>query len=159
MSSTVVSAPERAAVSGPAGARRVGRRAFVRVAAVGAAALGGAALIGARLFSGQLGWWRRRVDNYAAAYSYAWLPPEERIRRHFDYLTIEPGAAERFVREFEREHGRVTPRAVEANRLLYTEFLMSTDFFRNGGDESKPVRFVAYHDPYRSPCWVPFPNA
>ena len=36
-----------------------------------------------------------------------------------------------------------------------SRFLLSTDFFRHGGDESRALRYVAYFDPYRSPCANP----
>lgn len=139
--------------------RPISRRRFVRVAALGAVAVGGVAAVGARVYGGQLAWWQRRIENYAAAYSWAFLPPAARLRRHFDYLTLAPGTIERFVREYERACGRVTVRDVAANRRFHTAFLMSTDFFRTGADPRRPARFVALHDPYRSPCWVPFPPA
>lgn len=34
-------------------------------------------------------------------------------------------------------------------------FLMSTDFFLHGADESRPVNYVMFFHPYRSPCWNP----
>jgi hypothetical protein len=140
----------------PRTAPSTGRRAFLRTAAFGAAAVGGVAAVGSQLFGQQIAWWRRRVENYTAAYSYAWLPAEERILRHFDYLRLDRKDVRRFVRDFERQYGAATLRNREANRLLYSKFLMSTDFFRNGADESTPVRYVAFHDPYTAPCWVPF---
>ena len=36
-----------------------------------------------------------------------------------------------------------------------TTFLMSTDFFLNGADETKPVRYVRLYHSYASPCWQP----
>lgn len=38
---------------------------------------------------------------------------------------------------------------------LATAFLMSTDFFLNGSDESRPVNYVSCFSPYISPCWNP----
>jgi hypothetical protein len=34
-----------------------------------------------------------------------------------------------------------------------------TDFFLNGADTARPVRFVALYDPHVTPCWRPFPPA
>lgn len=34
-------------------------------------------------------------------------------------------------------------------------FLLSTDFFRNGADESKPVVYLGYFDPLTRPCSNP----
>ncbi len=38
---------------------------------------------------------------------------------------------------------------------VVTNFLMSTDFFRNGADETKPVKYLFYYDPYAAPCQNP----
>jgi hypothetical protein len=38
---------------------------------------------------------------------------------------------------------------------LATRFLMSTDFFLHGADETRPVRYVALYHPYANPCWNP----
>lgn len=37
-------------------------------------------------------------------------------------------------------------------------FLLSTDFFTNKMDTSKPVRFTTLFDPYKRPCSSPFSN-
>lgn len=144
-----------AAGSPPRPTAAIGRRTFLRAAAVGAVAVGGAAVAGWHLFGQQIGWWRRRAENYAAAYSWAWLPTEERILRHYSYLTLDRRDVQRFVRDFERRYGRIRARDLSANRILYTKFLMSTDFFLHGGDESRPVRYVTLHDQYAAPCWNP----
>jgi hypothetical protein len=39
---------------------------------------------------------------------------------------------------------------------LVTSYLLSSDFFRNGMDESRVVKFVALYNPYTSPCAHPF---
>ena len=141
--------------------KSITRRRFLRVAAgVGATIAAGAAGIASFDWFGlrtATTWNLRGVRNYARAYSWAFLPPADRIKRHFDYLTLADADVTRFVRDYEKKYGRVTPRAVEANRLLYSKFLMSTDFFMNGADVSRPVKYVALHDPYVSPCWSPFP--
>lgn len=38
------------------------------------------------------------------------------------------------------------------------DFLLSTDFFTNKMDISKPVKFTAVYDPYQKPCCNPFSN-
>jgi hypothetical protein len=35
-------------------------------------------------------------------------------------------------------------------------FLLSSDFFRNGADESGPVHYLALHDPWKVGCTNPF---
>ena len=38
------------------------------------------------------------------------------------------------------------------------EFLLSTSFFRNRMDESKPVKYMGLYNPYLMPCSNPFSN-
>lgn len=139
----------------------VRRRLMTRRAVLGAGLItvaGGVAayatdLLGSRTLSR---WYSRAVGNYARAYTHVHLEPAERLVRHFDYLTLDPAGVTRFVADFQEHFGAVTPQAVAANRIFYTKYLMSTDFFLNGADESRVVRYVMLHDPYVSPCWNPF---
>ena len=39
---------------------------------------------------------------------------------------------------------------------IVTKFLLSTNFFHEGADESKPVTYLSYYDPYKMPCQNPF---
>ncbi len=39
---------------------------------------------------------------------------------------------------------------------ICTAFLMSSDFFKNGADESRPVRYLALYEPTRIGCANPF---
>ena len=38
-------------------------------------------------------------------------------------------------------------------------FLLSTDFFAQGADESRPLRFQTLYDPYINPCYNPMEPA
>lgn len=38
---------------------------------------------------------------------------------------------------------------------VVTNFLLSTNFFREGADETKPVKYLFYYDPYKAPCQNP----
>ena len=38
-------------------------------------------------------------------------------------------------------------------------FLLSTDFFAHGADESRPLGYSQLYDPYRSPCYNPMEPA
>ena len=39
---------------------------------------------------------------------------------------------------------------------IATKFLMSSNFFREGADDTKPVKYLSYYDPYKMPCQNPF---
>lgn len=41
-------------------------------------------------------------------------------------------------------------------RFVISAFLLSTNFFREGADVKKPLRYVAYNDPYKIGCANPF---
>lgn len=40
---------------------------------------------------------------------------------------------------------------------LTNQFLLSTDFFQEGMDESRTIKYVLYYDPYINPCYTPKP--
>lgn len=151
--------PETPPAGPPRAPRPVTRRRFLRVAVP--ATLGGVIAAGLASWGDWLGlgrrlrWSGRGWAQTARAYSHAWLPPAERIVRHFDYLTLDRAGVERYVREYERVFGRAELRHVARNQELYTKYLMSTDFFLNGADERRVVRFVALYHPYTTPCWNP----
>ncbi len=42
---------------------------------------------------------------------------------------------------------------------LLNAYMLSTDFFINGMDESKEVKYIGMYDPYNRPCAHPFSNA
>jgi hypothetical protein len=96
---------------------------------------------------------RRHAKNLYWA-RHAWLSPADRIRREFHYLRFEDDAPERYVREYERHRGPISSFQHPADDF-FDRFLLSTDFFLNDADESRPVRFVLFFDPYISPCWNP----
>jgi hypothetical protein len=87
-------------------------------------------------------------------YRHARLPLAEAITEHFDYLTIDASAAERFAEDYQalmkkRNH-------TDPLDEIYTLFLLSTDFFLNGADESSVVNYVLLFDPHESKCFNPF---
>ena len=45
-------------------------------------------------------------------------------------------------------------RRLESN--VVSQYLLSTDFFEHGADESRPVVYVEFHDPYSIACRNPF---
>jgi hypothetical protein len=75
------------------------------------------------------------------------------LGEHFAYLRIDDEVIDAFVSDFEAAYGRWQPRGGGGP---FTRFLASTDFFQNGADESRELRYVRFFDPYASPCYNPF---
>jgi hypothetical protein len=71
-------------------------------------------------------------------------------------LKVDVAEIEKFKHAFEansRPH-----KAGRGDKSLAKQFLLSTDFFVNGEDESKPLRFVFVYDPRFTPCYNPLTN-
>jgi hypothetical protein len=126
--------------------RRTPRRAFLRALSIGAASpLALAPLVGCDA---------TMEDDAAPADAPGPQSPLAReLAAEFAYLDIAPATFERFSRDFERAYGRWRPG--QENRPG-ARFLASTDFFQNGADESRRLRYVRFYDPYLSPCYNPF---
>ena len=77
------------------------------------------------------------------------------LRENFAYLQIPDGVIDRFVRDYEAERGAGAARQAPGSGEVYGLFLLSTDFFQEGADVGRPLRYVAYYSPYRSPCYNP----
>jgi hypothetical protein len=72
------------------------------------------------------------------------LPTWNRLRYHF-----KSAVAPSFKRYYRSTDTR--SRITQAEDSLVSTFLLSSDFFLNGSDESRLVRYVAFYDPLR-PC-------
>lgn len=127
---------------------QISRRKFVGLSltALSAAAVGSAGLLPRR-------WWERIGGNLAWA-SGAHLSAEERIQQQFHYLQLDPEGVRAFVRDYTQHRDQIR-RFTRPKDDIFERYLLSTDFFRNGADESLPVRYVLFYDPYVSPCWNP----
>ena len=79
------------------------------------------------------------------------------LLERFDYLTFEPGTVERFVSDVAafRETQRLHPKGLP----VYERFLMSTDFFQNGADETRIVAYVSFYPPYQTSCYNPLASS
>jgi len=103
------------------------------------------------------------------------------IRRQLAYLKIDDADVERFARDYtaagrtSRNKLRLVAAVEPLFRLLpvggagpasvrygeervVTEFLLSSDFFVNGGDVALPVRYLGVHEPWKpgNVCRHPF---
>ena len=134
------------------GQKRLSRRQMMTVATVGVAALTVVGT-GAKKSEDQSPAPRLR-DHLAATwerYRFRHLSFEEAITRHFHYLDLDPEGVSLFASSYRKVHGK-RRRNLAA---VYLDFLLSSDFFRNGGDESKTVRFIALYAPSDSLCANP----
>jgi hypothetical protein len=56
-------------------------------------------------------------------------------------------------------HDNALTRAIRhGEERIVTQYLLSSDFFQNGADETRKVRYYRYYDPTRNPrpCRTPF---
>jgi hypothetical protein len=93
-------------------------------------------------------------------------PLETLLLRRLDYLNLDPDGVAEFARHFAEAEPRdlrvldATETAAPERAALEDEivvlYLRSTDFFWNGADESRVVRFQRYYDPYSAACTNPF---
>ena len=79
------------------------------------------------------------------------IPTWDRLRYHL------LAAASPSYKRFYRSSGQRS-RTARLEDTLVSTFLLSSDFFLNGADESRTVRYVAYYDALR-PCQNPFARA
>jgi hypothetical protein len=116
-----------------------------------------AALAGVPIAAGALAWYpplrslslraARRFDGFVRS-------PEARLRAHFEYLNLDGEGVRAFFTDYERYRSNFRHRSPLLPDV-YTTYLMSTDFFQRGGDESRLVRYVLFYDPELTPCYNP----
>ncbi len=78
-----------------------------------------------------------------------------RVREALPFLKLDPPSVTTFASELvaARESGDMKPIYwLDLGR----RYLLSSDFFDNGADVAKPVRFVLFYDPYSAPCYSQF---
>jgi hypothetical protein len=82
------------------------------------------------------------------------------VRRRLPYLRVADAEVEDFAHDFRtRTDRKILALQVTAPEDFEYEvcakLLMSTDFFFNGADVNRPVRYVVFYDPYNG-CTSPF---
>jgi hypothetical protein len=75
------------------------------------------------------------------------------IRKRLPSLHIPEATLAAFVNDHEKKHGRFKGKKVSHDTVQ--DFVLSTDFFP-AADESRPLSYVIYYDPYSAPCRNPF---
>lgn len=120
-----------------------------------------------------------------AWYAWRWGNPADIVvailKRRVGHLHVEPGTFHDFAKDYvasrskyERElamlsaislplqfyspyrwfaHGHAL-RRLEDN--IVSDYLLSTDFFANGGNEQRNIAYISFYDPYTRPCSNPF---
>lgn len=124
------------------------RRTFLRAVAWSAAPLAA----GSVAWRDSLAWFVDRSTRRLVALVRS---PEQRLRAHFDYLDLDAAGVERYFADYERNRpgfSRRLPLPPDA----CTRYLLSTDFFRHGADESRRIHYVGFYDPDVTPCNNPF---
>ena len=101
------------------------------------------------------------------------------VRKRLGYLQLEPAGVDGFARDL-AQRGLITSsklRLAAASGLIYVDFgdgnrlahslrrgedhivsyyLLSSDFFANGADESRLVSYTGFYDPFAGICRNPF---
>ena len=78
------------------------------------------------------------------------------IREYYDYLDHDPSGIQAFVTAYDAARARRMVNGTLADAL--PRYLLSTDFFLNGEDEARPLKYIAFYHPRVTPCFRPFPN-
>ncbi len=121
--------------------RTIPRRRFLQYLSLSVASIVGAGTLGAHR------WTRPLVER---GVEFVWSP-KRRLMWHFSYLDLDPDGVDAYVRDVDRDIGRLS-RLRSWPSYVFTDFLLSTDFFRHGADETRRVKYVALYAPYITIC-------
>ncbi len=97
---------------------------------------------------------------------------ERKIRQELSFMKLDENGVREFVSEYTKNMSWKTKLALKSFALspltsrqsrkihrLMTMYILSTDFFDNGMDESRTVKYIAIYDPQGRPCINPFSYA
>ncbi|MBL0171606.1 MAG: hypothetical protein IPP90_12905 [Gemmatimonadaceae bacterium] len=117
------------------------------------------------ILGGLLGWWRIRGGWPQGIIS--------AVRSRLSYLDLDAAGLHAFAQDvlaagnirFPRHYSiysripvslyQLLPDRAQLERFvdsLEQQYLLSSDFFLHGADETRTIRYLTYYDPYRSPC-------
>ena len=128
----------------PATTEAVPRREFLAAGSLAALAVG---------VLGSAGCGERQETTRGLSVAEARRRVVEYLRVKLPWLNHGEGTLERFAEEYVRWYPPGTKPTAGPN--LVARYLLSTDFFPGGADESRPLEFVEFYDPYVSPCYNP----
>lgn len=91
------------------------------------------------------------------------------IKRELPFLRLDPAGVRAFMRDYALGQDAAYKRAIRLYKAigvgsersgkvhqLVSQYLLSTDFFRNNADENRVIKFVGLYNPYLTPCAHPF---
>ena len=93
------------------------------------------------------------------------------IINEFDYLQLDKAGVKQYVEDYLSQYqpnwiGSMKMRFIYLMNMkaeqsdlitqLTRTYILSTDFFRNKMDETKPVQYLGLYNPYKNPCANPF---
>lgn len=93
------------------------------------------------------------------------------IKNEFNYLKLDEEGLNQFVVDYLHQHYHSSVNKMKLRTLYFLNYtstqsqlvsqltrryILSTDFFRNRMDESKPVTYVGLYNAYKMPCANPF---
>lgn len=121
------------------------------------------------------GWWFFKVRNNDASDIIATI-----VSKKLDYLQLDPTGLQQFAEDFSKNQinkelaqqlswkGMFNPlfkltdlldsvAAIDVYGEIFAQlFLLSSDFFWQGSDETRIVKYVSLYNPYTRPCSNPF---
>jgi len=92
----------------------------------------------------------RRLEGFGRS-------PAARLRSHYAWLAVEPAAFDSYIRDYERYFKRLDRFSIP-DPDFFTRFLLSTNFFMNGGSHvrnGERVSYSVFYEPSVSPCYNP----
>ena len=98
------------------------------------------------------------------------------VKARLDHLSLDQTGLDRFAADFVERLPPIPPgtrqrltwlawaypayarvfRPSELETEMVTSFLLGSDFFRRGTDETRVVRYIGFYDPYSMVCGNPF---
>lgn len=109
------------------------------------------------LGAGAWWWWRGQEPRKQESADLT----AQTLRQILPYLQLDDAGLARFARDLRTARQYPVLRRArsgdsKAREWLGQQFLLSSDFFWHGADESRTIGYRSYYDPYAHPCANPF---
>ena len=97
---------------------------------------------------------RENAGSWARRLAGARRTPQSKLLTYFHYLKIPGNVADSYVADY-RAHVHDIGRLSLLDEDFYTRFLLSTDFFQNGAEETRALAYVSIYGPTITLCYNP----